>query len=614
MSILSFLKRRRSWDNMDKFHDQPSSSGQKVTEKTIIGIPAVYACIRVLAESIASLPIIVYERTTEGKDRARDFSLYTLLHDRPNPLMTSFELRELMVGHLCLRGNAYFLIERDAGEVTALWPLHPDKVSIEVKGRDLVYVYQGNTERRYKADDILHVRGMSSDGLIGYSPITLFRDTFGHSKAASDYSANYFKNDASPGGILSTPSRLGPEASENLRKAWNAGHRGKNNHHRVAILDNDLKWQSIGISPQDSQMIESLKFSVVEIARIFRVPLNLVMDYERSTYSNVTEQNRSFLVHTLQPWLTRIEQAMAKSLLTEREKRTFFIEHKTEGFLRADTKTRYEAYEIGKRAGFLTTNEIRSFENMNPVEGGDEITPTEKKSPDIRIMTRGIDRRDQISAEYHPRIRAAAADIVKRESDEIRQAIARGDLAEWLQNFYQNEMPAIINDAMGPVLRSFALDSQAAAEIEVEAVRADLSAFIAEHIAHYSRGHISSSTGQIENLLSEGTPEDVSTRIDEWTADDHRAGKIADDQTVKTSNLIFAEVAFGAGYLIKSVSRGKSCPWCTQLDGKIIGRGGTMLDAGEWTGSNGQTMSVRRSKIAPPYHRGCDCTVIHVKA
>ncbi|WP_419655435.1 phage portal protein [Desulfosarcina variabilis] len=580
-------------------------------EKDIIGIPAVYACVRVLAESIASLPLITYERTDEGKDRARGFSLYGLLHDQPNPLMTSFELRELMVGHLCLRGNAYFLIERDAGEVTALWPLHPDKVHIDVKGRDLVYVYQGNREIRYQADDILHVKGLSSDGIMGLSPIAIFKDTFGNSKAASDYSANYFKNDASPGGILTTPARMGPEASENLRKAWNAGHRGRNNHHRVAILDNDLKWQSIGISPQDSQMIESLKFSVVEIARIFRVPLNLVMDYERSTYSNVTEQNRSFLVHTLQPWLTRIEQVMAKSLLTASEKKSFLIEHKTEGFLRADTKTRYEAYEIGKRAGFLTTNEIRAAENMNPIDGGDEIEADLKKNSSER--TRGIDRRDQISAEYHPRIRAAAAEIVNQEASEIRQAITRGDLAEWLENFYQNEMPAIIDEAMGPVLRSFALDTQAAAEIEVEAVRADLSAFIAEHISHYSQGHISSSTGQISSLLEDGTTEDVETRVDEWTADDHRAGKIADDQTAKTSNLIFAEVAFGAGYLIRSVARGKSCPWCKQLDGKIIGRGGTMLDAGEWTGSNGKKMAVRRPKITPPYHRGCDCTVTHIK-
>ena len=164
---------------------------------------------------------------------------------------------------------------------------------------------------------------------------------------------------------MSTPNALSTAAHANLRDAWTTGHSGKGKHHRVAIMDNDLKWQSVGVSPQDSQLIESQKFSVVEIARVFRVPLNLVMDYERSTYSNVTEQNRSFLTHTLQPWLTRIEQAAMKSLLTEGEEEKFFVEHLTQGFLRSDTKERFESYKIAIEAGFLTIDEARQLENMN---------------------------------------------------------------------------------------------------------------------------------------------------------------------------------------------------------------------------------------------------------
>jgi len=364
--------------------DRPTSSGINVTETVALGIPAVYACIRVLAESIASLPLITYERFPNGdKERARGFSLYSLLHDQPNPIMTSLELRELLVGHLCLRGNAYCLIERDAGEVVALWPLHPDRVAVEVAGRALVYAYQNDGhEKKYPMEDVLHIRGLSSDGIIGYSPLALLRDTFGHSKAISDYSANYFKNDASPGGILSTPNALSATAAANLREAWVKGYQGSGNKHKVAVLDNDLKWQSVGVSPQDSQLIESQKFSVVEIARVFRVPLNLVMDYERSTYSNVTEQNRSFLTHTLQPWLERIEQAIHKSLLTESEKKRYFVEHLTHNFLKANTKERYEAYKIARDAGFMSVNEIRQLENMNSVEGGDNF---EARPPITRI-------------------------------------------------------------------------------------------------------------------------------------------------------------------------------------------------------------------------------------
>ncbi|MBE9547621.1 MAG: phage portal protein [Proteobacteria bacterium] len=380
MGILDFFKRKRNWDNLDKFLDRPTSSGINVTETVALGIPAVYACIRVLAESIASLPLITYERLPGGdKQRAQDFTLYPLLHDQPNLLMTSLELRELLMGHLCLRGNAYCLIEREAGEVVALWPLHPDRVKVEVDGRELIYTYQNDgQEKKYRMADILHIRALSSDGIMGYSPLALLRDSFGHAKAISDYSANYFKNDASPGGILSTPNTLNAAAAANLREAWNQGYRGSGNKHKVAVLDNDLKWQSVGVSPQDSQLIESQKFSVVEIARVFRVPLNLVMDYERSTYSNVTEQNRSFLTHTLTPWMERIEQAIHKSLLTESEKQKYFVEHLTQNFLKANTKERYEAYQIARDAGFMTVNEIRQLENMNSVEGGDnyETAPT----------------------------------------------------------------------------------------------------------------------------------------------------------------------------------------------------------------------------------------------
>lgn len=360
-------KEERSWVNLDAFEGRETSSGVSITESVALGIPAVYACIRVLSEAIASLPLLVYERFPDGdKERARNFSLYKILHDSPNPLMTSFELRELLVGHLCLRGNAYCYIERDNGEVVGLWPLHPDKVTVEVQGRELLYKHQNDgVEKVYPMSDILHIRGLSSDGIIGYSPLSLLKDTFGHCKAVSEYSSSYFKNDASPGGLLVSPNSLNAQAMSNLRKAWEQGHSGKGKHHRVAIMDSGLEWKSIGISPQDSQLIESQKFSVVEIARVFRVPLNLIQDHERSTYSNVVEQNRSFLVHSLQPWLTRIEQAMMKSLLTESEKQKNFIEHLTANFLRADTRERYESYKIAIESGFLDINEVRQLENLN---------------------------------------------------------------------------------------------------------------------------------------------------------------------------------------------------------------------------------------------------------
>lgn len=369
MGIFDIFKKRSvsGWANLDLYEGRETSSGIHINENVVMGIPAVYACIRVLAESVASLPLMTYERFSNGdRERATGFSLYSLLHDSPNPLMTSFEFRELMMGHLCLRGNAYAYIERSHGEIIALWPLHPDRVTVELRGRKLFYKHANDgAEKVYKADDILHIKGLGSDGIVGFSPLTMLRDSFAYSKAVQEYSANYFKNDASPGGILSSPGALTDQALHNLRESWKAGHTGKGNHHRVAILDSGLHWESIGVSPMDSQLVESMKFSTIEIARAFRVPLNLIQDLDRSTYSNINEQNRSFLVHTLQPWLCRFEQAMTKALLTESEKERYFIEHLTAGILRADTKTRYDAYKVGIEAGFLTVDEVRNLENMN---------------------------------------------------------------------------------------------------------------------------------------------------------------------------------------------------------------------------------------------------------
>jgi len=624
MKLINLFKRKRNWANFDAFQGEETSSGIKLNDDKIMGIPAVFACVRVLSESIASLPLITYQRQPDGnKMRAKNFSLYNILHDSPNPLMTAFELREMLVGHLSLRGNAYCFIEREDGEIVALWPLNPKNITVEIKGRDLIYIHQTDgDEKKYRSEAILHIRGLSSDGIIGYSPLTVFRDTFGAAKAVGDYSANYFKNDASPGGILTSPHNLG-DSKEQLRQAWKKGFEGSGNHHKVAILDGELTWQNVGISPQDSQMIDSQKFSVIEIARIFRVPLNLIMDYDRSTYSNVTEQNRSFLVHTLMPWLMRIEQAIYRSLLTEQEKKKYFVEHLTHNFLRANTKERFEAYQIARQTGFLSVNEIRKFENMNAVEGGNsyevKVPVTQQKAIREQGETSGIDARDRIVENFRPLILNSASLILSRETKQIKTAIrknrrGRGDKSfrQWMENFYAEIMLDVIDEKMTPILKSFASEIQAASELEVRATQFEMDDFINKHADTYKAGHIYNSQNQLLKELESTGLEAVETRVDEWMEDDSRANKIADNQTVKTSGRIFAEVAFLAGYKIMSNTRGKSCSWCAELDGKVVGRGEPMLTPGDWESTKGELMTVRRAHTSPPYHRACQCFLTHV--
>ncbi|MBA3010868.1 MAG: phage portal protein [Proteobacteria bacterium] len=360
----------------------PTSTGQNVTEQSAMMIPAVFACIRVLAESCGSLPLMVYERKPDGtKERARNFPLYKFLHDSPNSFMDAVSFWELLIGHCALRGNSYAFVDRDEdGTIQAIWPLLPQNMTIKVEKGVLVYEYlQDGKTTPYKWRDILHIKGLSFDGVVGLSPLSLLRETIGRAQAINEYSGKFFGNDARPGGILKHPSKLVPEAQKILAENWNDAFKGSGKSHKTAVLEEGMDYVSVGLSPEDSQMIDSQKFSVIDICRVFRVPLNLVMDYERSTYSNVTEQNRSFVVHTLVPWLTRIEQACNRVLFTENEKKKYFCEFKLDNLLRGDQKTRYECYQIGIDKGFLSRNDVRGFENLSPVPGGDDYGTSNEK-------------------------------------------------------------------------------------------------------------------------------------------------------------------------------------------------------------------------------------------
>jgi HK97 family phage portal protein len=605
--MFNFLKRKRSWANLDAFEGQATSSGIRLTESGILAIPAVYACVKVLAESIASLPLIVYQSAQAGRERAKNFSLYNLLHRSPNIRMTSFELRELMVGHLCLRGNSYSYVERDAGSVVGIWPLHPDRMTIDTRNGSFVYKYQSDgAELTYKPDDILHIKGLGSDGIQGYSPLSLCKDTWGSAKASSDYSANYFLNDASPGGILRHPGKMGQDAHDNLKHAWEAGFKGQGNKHKVAILEGGMEWQAIGVTPQDSQMIESMKFSVVEIARIFRVPLNLIGDVDRATYNNILEMNRSFLTHSLRPWLSRIEQAMERILLTEAEKDHFTIEHLTADLLRADTKDRFESYQIALGAGFMSQNEVRKLENLPTIPDGDTFGQAERA---IKKKAVSIEERDAVTHTHHHKIKAAIADLVRWEVAELRVLLkSRAPFEDAWEKFF-DRLPGTISDKIGPTFREFQGEMADLLKSDFEAPNAAVEALQEKAIQSYAEGHSRSTRGQLEALFDSGSVEDVEQRLGEWETDDHRAGKEADNESVRLGEALFAGMAFAGGKKIVSNTRGgDNCPFCTQLNGRVVGRDdGPMLKAGEWTGTDGSKMKVRRDHISPSYHRGCRC-------
>lgn len=361
-----------------------TTSGKNVNEMTALQTTAVYACVRILAEAIASLPIHVYKYTNEGKEQDVNHQLYYLLHDEPNPDMTSFVFRETLMTHLLIWGNAYAQIIRDGrGQVLALYPLLPDRVSVKRDDKgELYYVYQRSEEDNpnfkdkgniiLKKSEVLHVPGLGFDGLIGYSPIAMAKNAVGMTLATEEYGASFFANGANPGGVLEHPGIL--KDPSKVRDSWNQVYQGTNNSHKVAVLEEGMSYKTIGIPPNEAQFLETRKFQINEIARLYRIPPHMVGDLEKSSFSNIEQQSLEFVKYTLDPWVVRFEQAFQKALLLPDEKKNYFIKFNVDGLLRGDYQSRMNGYAIGRQNGWLSTNDIRRLEDMNPLskeEGGD---------------------------------------------------------------------------------------------------------------------------------------------------------------------------------------------------------------------------------------------------
>jgi len=358
------------------FYFGTSGSGKSVTVQSAIQLSTVYACVRVISETVASLPLGIYETVNDGNEKATDHPLYRLLHDEPNSEMTSFVFREVMLAHLLLYGNSYSQIIRSGkNTVIGLYPLLPDHMDVDRDSKgNLTYTYTTSDGKTVvmKPRDVLHIPGLGFDGVMGYSPIALEKNAIGLGIASEEYGSKFFSNGARPSGILTHPNTVkNPKA---LRESWNSAYGGSSNSNRVAILEEGMKFEPIAIPNNEAQFLETRKFQVDEICRIYRVPPHLVGNLEHATFSNIEHQSIDFAVHTIRPWLVRIEQAMNRALLSDQEKGRFFVQFNIDGLMRGDYKSRMEGYAIGRQNGWLSANDIRALENQNPIpadQGGD---------------------------------------------------------------------------------------------------------------------------------------------------------------------------------------------------------------------------------------------------
>lgn len=360
-----------------------TTSGKAVTEQSAMQMTAVYSCVRILAEAIAGLPVHLYKISDGSKVKATDHPLYFLLHDEPNPEMASFVFRETLMTHLLLWGNAYAQVIRNGrGEVVALYPLMPNRMSVDRdRNGQLFYSYTTSKDDAptnklgtvtLHPRDVLHIPGLGFDGLVGYSPIAMAKNAIGMAIACEEYGATFFANGAAPGGVLEHPGVI--KDPDRVRQSWNATFGGSGNANKIAVLEEGMKYTPISISPEQAQFLETRKFQIDEIARIFRVPPHMVGDLDKSSFSNIEQQSLEFVKYTLDPWVSRWEQSMMRSLLTQEEKKEYFIKFNVDGLLRGDYQSRMNGYAVGRQNGWMSANDIRELENLDQIpeeDGGD---------------------------------------------------------------------------------------------------------------------------------------------------------------------------------------------------------------------------------------------------
>jgi|TARA_R110002153_G_scaffold15270_1_gene54707 HK97 family phage portal protein len=348
-----------------------TSSGENVNPKSALSFSAVYSATSIISDTIGSLSCIVYERENENKRRAIEHPIYTLLHDEPNSLMTSFTFFQTLQASCLIYGNGYALIQRaESGRPTALQYMHPDKVSPLLHEGVLYYKIEG-ASTPIQASDMVHVPGLSFDGLKGKGIIEVAAENIGLALAAQSYGSEYFKNGGNVSGVLHTDQKLGDAAINNLKNSWQSSYGSKGNRAGTPILEQGLKYQSITIPPEQAQFIQTRKFSIQEVARFFKVPPHLMADLDRSTNNNIEHQSMEFVQHCIRPWAKRFEQELNRKLFRDNERQKYFVKFNIDSLLRGDSKSRAEFYNKLFPLGVLNQNDIRRQENMNDIEGGD---------------------------------------------------------------------------------------------------------------------------------------------------------------------------------------------------------------------------------------------------
>lgn len=653
---------------VELFNFRGSASGVDVDDRVAMTYSAVFACVKVLAETMASVPFAVFMRNGRSRERDPRHPLYPVLHHRPNPEMTSAELIETMQGQIGLRGNGLANIVRNgAGDVTELWPLRADRTRLVRRNGKLWYIVRlpGGEERPLPKRDVFHVRGLGANGLWGYSPVDQAREAIGLGLATERYGARFFANDGAPGGALRHPEKLGgagndPDARtaarNRLRADWAAMHEGLENKHRVAILEEGMEWQSIGVDPRNSQFLEQRVHQLRDVARWYRVPLHLILDYERATFSNIETMSLEFVKYTMLPWFRKWEQASLRDLFRPSEV-DHFAEFVLEGLLRGDSKSRAEFYRTLWNIGAINDNEIRERENLNPREGGDtyfvplntipadqagqfgggggepgagdrsSVRTSSEKRTEQRQRQQSAEGRRRLALVHQPVFRDAASRWLSIERNQVmqqaRKQLTRRDAQSfslWLEEFYGEPHQERIRTILAPALAAYSelIAADAGQVVATEPDGEALAAFVAGYVGVAAARHAGSSRAQLQEVVEAGEGDPIAgleQKFDEWrdglAGGTPRAEKIASRESFEANGAVsrWTWVTAGVTRLVW-VTFGDNCPFCQRMDGRVVEMSQHFVGKGETFEAPGRAPMRTRSVIKhPPLHAGCDCGV-----
>jgi HK97 family phage portal protein len=648
----------------------PTTTGIHVNERSAMQLSVVYACVRVLSESLAALPWLLHRRLPGGgKERALDHPLYKLIHDRPNPELSSFNFRELLEVHRLLYGNAFAEIETSrGGQVIGLWPLLSDRTQ-KVKlddGKKVVITHVAGQPQAIAADRVLHIPGLGFDGLNGLSPIKMAAQAIGVALAAEEFAARWFGSGARPSMILSHPAKLSTQAAERIRESAEQNNAGLSQSHRIMVLEEAMKAERWGVPANEAQFIETQKWQADQIARVYRVPPHKVGLLDRATNNNIEHQDIEFVRDTLLPTARRWEQPTEHALLRESERDEHDIEFLFDALLRGDSETRHKVYAAGRQWGYFSANDVREMENLNPIEGGniymmpvnmvpadqagklgagepgDDVPDPDGEEEDgeddarqLRVLPPmlGKEERQQRSGAarqrlrmvYEPLFRAAAERVVLKETKAAMRMLKKAageafDLDAFmaaLEKFYAG-FPGDIRAALLPVMVAFAeaLRKELGEELNVTDPSAlPAGEWATEYAERYAAEYIRSSRNQLAALAREVEADQLEeafgTRIKEWG--EGRAPKEALGQSVRFAGaLALATYSFMGVIAIRWLATGKSCPLCQELNGRVTTVTGHFVRDGDTVDpQDGQTapLVVKHFIRHPPLHGGCDCTI-----